>query len=168
MSSTDLETLIARQAISDVLMRYCRSMDRIDAELGYSVWHEDGLADYGSVFKGTGREFVDWVCMFHRTLVSHSHQIGNILIDVQGERACSETYVTVALLSPKKDEFQSMVTGRGRYLDRWSKRGGHWAIDNRQFILDFAITQDVHAQIGWSSRDTTDPSYEHLGASGAA
>jgi hypothetical protein len=48
-------------------------------------------------------------------------------------------------------------------LDRWSKRNARWAIDHRQFILDFAITQDVEAQLPWGARDSTDPSYKLLG-----
>jgi hypothetical protein len=163
MPAMDIDTLMAQRAITDVLIRYCRAMDRIDAKLGYSIWHDDGIADYGPVFKGTGREFIDWVCGFHRTLVSHSHQIANVLIDVQGERAASETYVAVGLLSAK-DGGHSLVTGRGRYLDRWSKRNARWAIDHRQFVLDFAITQHVEAQLPWGARDSTDPSYKLLGA----
>jgi hypothetical protein len=84
--------------ITAVMHRYCRAMDRIDAKLGYSVWHDDGTADYGPFFKGSGRDFIDWVCNFHRTLISQFHQVTNILIDVMGEHATSESYVTAALL----------------------------------------------------------------------
>jgi len=42
-----LQDLADRQAISDLIYRYCRSVDRIDIPLGHSIWHEDGIADYG-------------------------------------------------------------------------------------------------------------------------
>jgi hypothetical protein len=107
---------VAERAITHALFRYCRAMDRIDAALGYTVWHEDGVADYGPVYQGTGRGFVDWVCAFHRTLDAQSHQLANILIEVRGDHAVSETYVTVALLSTVAHDRQ-LTTGRGRYLD---------------------------------------------------
>jgi hypothetical protein len=167
VSKLTLESLAAQLEINQVLRRYCRSMDRIDAPLGYTVWHEDGIADYGPVFKGTGRGFIDWVCDYHRSLEFTSHQIANALIDVNGTQAVSETYVTVTLLAKENGQGR-LTTGRGRYLDKWSLRGGRWAIDIRSFVLDFAFTEDVQAQVGWGTRDSGDPSYQLLGAVGAA
>jgi len=168
MNTAFLDRLEAEHEIHRVLLRYCRSMDRIDAPLGYTVWHDDGLADYGPLFKGTGRGFIDWVCDYHRTLDGQSHQIANTLIEVKGDRAASETYVTVALLF-RKDDLRLLTTGRGRYLDDWSFRGGRWAIDRRFYVHDFAITQTVpEPMMGWGSRDPADPSYATLGAAGCA
>ena len=61
-----------RQAITDLIYRYCRSMDRADAELGYSVWHPDGTADYSAqFFQGTGYDYIDWVCAHHLQVLHH-------------------------------------------------------------------------------------------------
>ena len=164
----DLETLLAKSEIENVLKRYCRSMDRIDAELGYTVWHEGGLADYGPIYEGTGRGFVDWVCDYHRTLDSTSHQIANILIDVRGKRATSETYVTVSLLGTQ-DGSRTLIVGRGRYLDEWSHRDGRWAIERRRYVTDFATVQTgAEVMPGWGQRDLDDPSYGLLGPIGGA
>jgi hypothetical protein len=166
MSVIDVEGLAAQLEITQVLQRYCRSMDRIDAELGYAVWHEDGLADYGAIFRGTGRDFVDWVCAFHRTLDAQSHQIGVPLIYVRGEKAISETCVSATLLF-RKDGRQQITSGRARYLDLWSRRGGRWAIDRRRSVHDFSVTRDVEAQIGEGTRGLDDPSYAVLNGLGA-
>jgi SnoaL-like domain len=168
MASHDPAAVVAAELeISRVLKRYCRSMDRIDAPLGYTVWHEDGVADYGHLFQGTGRGFIDWVCDYHRTLDAQSHQIANTLIDVRGDRAVSESYVTVALLFTE-DGQSRLTTGRGRYLDTWSCRGGRWAIDARYYVHDFSETRGVDARPGWGRRDEQDPSYALLGALGSA
>jgi hypothetical protein len=161
------DTDSATQAITKVILRYCRAMDRIDAQLGYTVWHEDGTADFGEAFKGSGRGFIDWVCVLHRTFDNHFHQVGNILLDVDGERATSETYVTVSLLATK-DAQKLLTTSYARYVDRWSCRGGRWAIDHRQFLLDFYCTRPVDAQPGSGRRDATDLSYAILGRVGRA
>ena len=95
---SDLVTQVAdRQAITDQIYRYCRAMDRIDHELGYSIWHEDGTADYGHNYQGTGRGFIDHVCAQHAGLQQHSHQVSNIIIELDGEKAGGEAYVTATL-----------------------------------------------------------------------
>ena len=44
MSDTSLETLVAKQAILDVLSRDCRGLDRMDKEMAYGVLHLDATA----------------------------------------------------------------------------------------------------------------------------
>ena len=149
------------QAIQLQIYRYCRAMDRMDVELGYSIWHEDGEADYGaSIFKGSGRAFVDWVTKSHAACISHSHQVTSIIVDLRGDRAVSESYVTAALRMKNGDDLNELTT-RGRYLDRWSYRDGRWAIDKRGYVHDFDDIRRIEATSipGGSSRDRSDPSY---------
>ena len=56
----------------------------------------------------------------------------------------------------------SEIEARGRYLDRWSRRDGRWAIDHRQFVQDLQRTHDadpMKPDEGQSRRDRSDPSY---------
>lgn len=155
-----------RQAITDQLHNYCRAMDRIDHDLGYAVWHEGGGADYGPIFSGTGREFIDWVCETHNGMIAHAHRIANILIRLDGATATSEAYVH-ATLRFERDGALRQASAFGRYLDRWSKRDGRWAIDARVYVQDFDDIRDVGTQIvtPWGRRDRMDPSYAVLGDS---
>jgi len=161
-----LEAVADRQEITDLIYRYCRSMDRMDHEQGYAIWHEDGTADYGpDVFQGTGRGFIDWVCESHKHLDAHSHQISNIVIELNGDRAGSEAYVT-ATLQATRDGKTTQMTVWSRYIDQWSKRNGRWGIDKRVTVLDFDEVREVnqmkqHAQ---GSRDHSDPSYAAVAA----
>lgn len=159
----DSRAIQDRLAITDLLYRYCRAMDRIDSGLGYSVWHEDGVADYGPLFKGPGRGFVDWVCERHRPMVAHAHQLSNVLIETERDRAASESYVCITLRYRMDGRLMELAV-RGRYLDRWSRREGRWGIDKRWFVQDFDELREV-AGInleGWGRRDRLDPSYEVL------
>ncbi|WP_419924695.1 nuclear transport factor 2 family protein [Candidatus Poriferisocius sp.] len=143
ISTGALEALVAKQAITEVIYGYCRALDRMDKDAAYEVWHADGTADYGEdIFKGTGRRFVDWVWTAHAAMSTHSHQITNVLIQVDGSRAASEAYVTVALRTlPFGDAAEvADIFARGRYLDQWSRRDGRWAIDHRDFITDHSVT----------------------------
>ncbi|HVN41223.1 MAG TPA: nuclear transport factor 2 family protein [Steroidobacteraceae bacterium] len=162
MSNETVE-LADRLSITDLIYRYCRAMDRIDQELGYGIWHEDGEADYGPIFRGRGRAFVDWVCEQHRPMVAHAHQVSNTLIELDGHRAASESYVNI-VLRYRADGRLMEVTVRGRYLDRWSRRNGKWGLDKRMFVQDFDEVREV-AEInleGWGRRDKNDPSYAVL------
>jgi SnoaL-like domain len=158
-----LQNLADRQAITDLLYRYCRSMDRIDAELGYSIWHEDATADYEGYYTGSGRGFVDAACATHRRMLAHSHQISNIIIELDGDRAGSETYVTGTLRLMKREQLRQLTVW-GRYIDQWSRRDGRWGIDRRLQITDFDEIRDVTpaSKQERTRRDRSDPSYAVL------
>lgn len=156
-----IDDLAAREAIRQQLHNYCRGMDRRDDELAYAVWHADGTADYGAgVYQGPARGFVDQVSRNHLRRDVHSHQIATVGIHVDGDRAVSEAYATIRLRSSGPDgETEELYCGR--YLDRWSHRDGRWAIDHREWVLDFAeLDRPVGRTLpSGSSRSTDDPSY---------
>jgi len=62
ISPDPLRDLADRHAIIDLIHRYCRSVDRLDVPLGHSIWHDDGIADYGAVYQGNGRGVIDFIC----------------------------------------------------------------------------------------------------------
>lgn len=165
MSASQIEVLVAKEEIRNALCKYCRGLDRMDKEMAYSVWHDDGTALYHGIYEGTGYGFIDWVWEAHAATERHSHQLANSLIDIDGNRARSETYVTVALWT-NPDEYgnQKEIIGKGRYLDRWSKRNGRWAIDHREYVYDMETVNDLNRgnvnEV--SQRDTTDPSFTLL------
>jgi hypothetical protein len=153
-----------RHAIAQQIYLYCRAMDRMDVSLGYSIWHEDGEADYGSVFQGSGYAFIDFVNRRHAEMHAHSHQVTNLMIFLDGDAASSESYVT-AVLRMANGEGEKQLTARGRYLDRWSHRASRWAIDRRVYVHDFDDVRMVEptGMASGGKRDTSDPSYAVLG-----
>lgn len=160
-----MDDLLAERAIERQLFHYCRGLDRMDKALSRSVWHADGTAHYYDMFEGTADGFIDWVWQAHEAMERHSHQLSNPLIEVSGNTARSECYVTVALWTlPDAQGQQQEIVGRGRYLDRWSCRDGVWAIDHREHVLDM---QTIHrlekgAVSERSRRDERDASYALL------
>ena len=168
-NETLMQQVADRQAIKEQLYRYCRAMDRIDHELGYSVWHDDGTADYGArVFQGSGRDFIDHVCKQHSHMINHSHQVTNIIIELNGDKAASEAYVTATLRMERGGKLMQ-ITVLSRYLDRWSKRDGRWGIDHRETLMDMDEVREVNPMGGddrWR-RDPTDPSYQLLDSIGS-
>jgi hypothetical protein len=155
-----------RLAITDKIYRYCRSVDRLDVPLGHTVFHEDSFADFGASYVGTGRGWIDFICVEHLNFLHHSHQVTNIIIEVNGDRAGSEAYVTATLRSRKGDRVVQRQFW-ARYVDAWSKRGGDWAIDRRECVIDFDAQMDVTPinDNKRATRDHGDPSYSVLAAS---
>ena len=162
-----LQDIADRQHITDLIYRYCRSVDRLDVPLGHSIWHEEGTADYGeTVYQGSGRGVIEYICAQHRQTLEHSHQMSNIIIELSGDRAGSESYVT-ATLRMQRDGRLKQMTVWGRYVDRWSRRNGRWGLDQRTSIRDFDEVRDVVAlyEHALGRRDRSDPSYAVLGGS---
>jgi hypothetical protein len=163
-ASSDLAALADKEAIREALYKYCRSVDRLDIPLGHSVFHEDSYADYGAdVYQGPGRGCIDAIVKSHDHLTGHSHQISNVLIALDGERAGSEAYMTGTMRMVRDGkEFQIFV--RARYLDSWEKRDGRWAIVRRELAYDHDEVREVTGIRGTqhSTRDGADPSYAVL------
>jgi hypothetical protein len=170
----------AKLAITEVLYRYCRALDRMDRDLMDTVWHPDATADYGPTFQGSASGLLDVMWANHAKLLGHSHQVTNILIEVDGDRAASEAYVTGTLWDLTEAGALSHLVAVGRYLDRWSRCDGRWAIGHRQFVYDAVFTpapadptapaasvfsrlaarRDPRQTAG--RRDRSDPSYDVL------
>jgi hypothetical protein len=167
MDAQAVQAMVDRQAITDVIHRYSRSMDRVDRELGYSLFHGEGEADYGSMFKGTGRGWIDHACARHlESCLAHSHQITSITIALDGDSAGSEAYVT-AVLRRQEDGRLVQRSVQGRYIDTWARRDGRWAILKRVYVHDFDELREVNSALeGWGARDRSDPSYAVLESAG--
>ena len=156
MSNQDIAD---RLAITEQIYRYCRSVDRLDVPLGHRVFHANSYADFGS-YKGSGRGWIDFICQEHLKFLHHSHQVTNIVIEIAGDRAGSESYVTATLRSREA----SKVLQRqfwARYIDEWARRDGEWAIDKRECVIDFDAVSEVTMinEHDRSRRDAGDPSY---------
>ena len=51
---TAQEKNVEREEIKQQLYRYCHAVDRIDYELGRSVFAEEAVVDYGPTYQGSG------------------------------------------------------------------------------------------------------------------
>ena len=165
---TDLEKLVAKEAIRDQIYRYCRSLDRIDNELGYTVFADDAEVDYGPTYKGTGRGFIDMMLKQHRGMISTHHMMTNILIkfNEDGTKAASETYMYAACKYKNKKGVPTFtVEARCRDIDKWEKRDGKWVIVKRVVAGDntFLVQGQTYTDDYNNGRDKVrDISYDFL------
>lgn len=180
VTTPDLSELAAKTAITEVIHRYCRGMDRMDKELTLSCWHPDGTDDHAPLYSGTAEGFVEWLWPVHAKMIATRHVVSNTLIEFHGDWAGAETYWTVTLRVPQGDEVFDIVGG-GRYLDRFECRDDVWAIQHRQSILDWDRVEKVERTMAdfsdspliipnnpevparIATRDPSDISYDYIG-----
>lgn len=148
--SDELQALIDKQAIRDCVARYCRGVDRLEPEMIRSAYHPDGYDDHGDL-KGSRDEYIDkLVPLLRANYVSTSHNVANQIIELDGDRALSESYlIAVHVTEAAGTQYQEIVFGR--YIDTFERREGQWRIAHRICVIDSRNTQPVQ-----SSRLATD------------
>lgn len=146
INNSKLQELLDKQAITEVLHQYCRGADRCDEELMMSCYHPDAT-DQHNFFSGNGRKFCKHAITTLRRLRSSNHIVSNILIELDGDRAFSESYVTI-VHRPVIDGKTLELHHYGRYLDVFECRNGEWKILHRHYVQDFnSIVQQVEIPV---------------------
>jgi hypothetical protein len=131
-----LQELLDKQAIHEVLLRYCRGVDRRDEELLHSVYHADAVHEYGE-YAMNGREFAELIVDSIGRFASTSHFLTNVSTEVHGDVAHSESYVLACHRKEESGE-KSDLTLALRYVDRLERREGVWGIVHRVTLHDWS------------------------------
>jgi SnoaL-like domain len=147
MSANDeLQALLNRDKIRDCIVRLARGEDRRNAEQITACYWSDSTTDYG-VFKGSFKEYLDWVVPGSPAIPVTQHVLGQSFIELQGDKASVETQVVSYHRIDMGTEHRDTVIG-GRYLDRIEQRNGVWRIAERTMLYDWF--QDFGVAIDWS------------------
>jgi hypothetical protein len=155
------ESLTAdKQELYEVLLRYCRAIDRQEYELLRTVFHPDGIDDHGGLFSG-GVD--DLIASCKSGLAGYSittHAITNAFFKVAGSYAEGETYVLANHIT--REPTPKIVTMSARYLDRFEKRNVEWRIIYRTYVLDWTNLPSWDPQGAKGQTDRSDLSYRAL------
>jgi ketosteroid isomerase-like protein len=161
-----------RQAILDSIHRYTRGVDRGDRALMLSAYHPDARDEHG-VANLDAPDFVDWAIGWHNDAqLQHQHIVTNHTVELDGDTAHAETYY----IFWGENREGPPTLAFGRYIDRFEKREGRWAIAHRvcvnQLVGRFE-TVDLPPEwraallsTGPSRRDRGDVSYQRPLVSG--
>jgi hypothetical protein len=148
-----LQELLDKQAVHEVVLRYCRGIDRMDRELVRSCYHDDATDEHGT-FLGTRDEFVEWVMDAVTKFAVTMHVVANHLCEVDGDVAFAETYgIGYHQGPPADDKRRNFATGF-RYVDRFERRDGEWRIATRVAVREW--TQQVLREQQWEIRPDRD------------
>lgn len=134
-----IQALLDKQEIQEVIHRRARAADRKDLTLARSCFHDGGTEDHGG-FVGDVDEYLKWSPISDRSGDPHRvmwHFVSNILIDLDGDTARVESMV-LATETIERDGAKHDTSVGGRYLDRFERRDGRWAIVERRLVFDWS------------------------------
>jgi hypothetical protein len=151
-------------AIRDLLARYCRAIDRLDADLLASCYWPEA-EDHHGTFTGPVRNFIEGVIPLLRERYDATmHQLGQSIIDIDGNRAYAETY-NVAYHRGRDEDRATLVSVGNRYVDVLERRDGEWRILDRKVVIEWS-KRDADVDVTHrlenfplAQRDRNDPAY---------
>jgi len=163
----ELQMLLDERAIRNVVLRYCRGVDRLDEALVRSCYHPGATDEHGS-FSGDVEAYVEWSFRLLRAYDATMHFIGNQLVEVQGDVARAESYGVAYHRKEGGKARQNLTTGF-RFIDRFERRDGEWRIARRVATTEWSRAESpedrwpIPDHLRTGKRDPSDPVYESLG-----
>lgn len=167
-SAQSLQLLLDKSELHDLVVKYCRYIDRRDMVALRSLYHDDAIEDRGQMFKGPIDEFIAWTHKAAGNFELTMHVISNAIFEIDGGKAQGEIYAEAYHRTLPPD--QQDITVCGRYLDHYEKRDGVWKFTYRTSTTDRCEVHPVDpawyrefvaaAPLGQKGAD--DPSYRAL------
>jgi len=153
----EIRDLAARRDITDAVHRYMRGLDRLDAALQRTAFHDDAWVDCG-LMAGGADEFVAFAQDLLASMEATHHLLGQVRIEMHGdETASGECYFqawhgTRDEAGDPRDLFIS-----GRYIDEYACKKGEWRIAKRKLITEW-VTDDPADHGFYAANPTTNRS----------
>lgn len=135
--AVQLQALMDRTAISDLLFRYAASIDQRDWQRFASCFTDDVVADYGELgAPGTpGRDaLMRWVRGGISGFDATQHLSANHEITVDGDRARSSSYLQAVHYLAGAGPPDKLVLG-GYYLKDYRRGAEGWQINRLSLVL---------------------------------
>jgi hypothetical protein len=138
-----LEELIAERAIYRKLVAFARAMDDRNWQVLDAITTDDIVSDVGTGMLQGRTALVENMRAFLDDCGPTQHLLGNILIEVEEDRATSRAYVSDTHLSADENSEQTFCT-LGDYHDEWQKINNEWFMvqrvkQNRAHIGSFEV-----------------------------
>jgi 3-phenylpropionate/cinnamic acid dioxygenase small subunit len=146
MNDIELQQLVHRQQISDVLITYCNALDKMDLTAIEALFTDDCFVDYGpgKLFQSRGAaalaKSLERMWRWSRT----SHHLSNIQIDfVDATSASAVSYVHA--WHERQDGTTATILGQ--YHDELIHEDRRWRIARRRMVMngcDAGFTVDIN------------------------
>jgi len=159
------QTVIDRLEIRELIENWAVWRDAGDWERFQTVWHDDGFM-FATWFQGHAKDFIRVSKEGFERGVNILHFLGGQAIDIAGNRAVSQTKMTISQRAVVHDVAVDVVC-TGRFYDFIEKRNGKWGIVLRRPIYE----KDRMDPVDPAAKLTLDPTllaqfpegYRHLG-----
>ena len=132
--SNDLEILLEKKRIREVVENWVVWRDSGQWEKFKTVWHSDGVM-MATWFQGHFEEFIKVSIEGWNKGVSILHFLGGCSVEVKDDRAIAQTKMTITQRGPVDGVICDVVC-TGRFYDFMEKREGRWGVVLRQPIYE--------------------------------
>lgn len=141
----DADAIADRAALSRLADLYARAVDRGDHALLASLYTADSTHDFGAMFSGGLKAFLDFIVAGLATMRTH-HFMGNRLYAIEGDQAEGEIYSINSHVIAAPAGPRDYIAG-GRYLDRYRRTPAGWRISHRTRVIDWAHDRPHHPNV---------------------
>lgn len=145
MSDPRLQELLDKQEIHELVLRYCRGVDRKDPDLLRSLYTRDATDHHGTVFRGLAEDYIGFLEESFGFIRIGAHYVCNHLIVVEGDHAYGEVYALGYHVlpggGPEDPDTESFVGVR--YLDRYRREDGCWRFEHREVVFDLDRSRPI-------------------------
>jgi len=153
-----------RETIREVVQNWVVWRDAGDWERFRGVWHDDGRM-MATWFQGPAEEFIAVSRVGFERGVRILHFLGGTSVDVEGDRAVSQTKMTITQRADVHG-VECDVVCTGRFYDFFERRDGRWAIVLRQPIYEHdrltPVDPAVRLELDRDQLDRFPNGYRHL------
>jgi len=126
--------VLDRLAIRELIENWVVWRDALDWKRFRTVWHDDGRM-MATWFQGSADEFITVSQEGYDRGVRILHFLGGMSIELAGNRAFTQTKMTISQRGPVEGVLCDVVC-TGRFCDFLEKRGGRWGMVLRQPIYE--------------------------------
>ncbi|MEM1103589.1 MAG: nuclear transport factor 2 family protein [Pseudomonadota bacterium] len=162
-----LRHAIDKLEIQELLSRYCRAVDRLDFEILREIFDEAATVELGKFHKGDVEGFIGVAKTFMGSMERTSHALANCIIEIDGDEAGSETYVSAHHVLDEEGSLFELIVG-ARYLNRFVRRSDGWRISHHTEVMDWGVHRPFGSWFADSddmpkgNRNRADPSYKFI------
>ncbi len=156
-----LETVIAREAIRDLVLCYSRAVDRKDIALLRDLYTADATDDHGWSFTGPADAYCDFIEQSLPHMPYSGHHVCNHMISVDGDKGNGEVYALAIHIIPDRTNPGKLVEDFMcvRYIDNYARESdGKWRFSKRIVTYDVQLQRPFNGQ-GDLNKWDVDPSY---------
>lgn len=164
----ELQALLDKQAVAEVIYRYCQACDHQDEAALRDCFHPDATHDHAG-FVGPTADWIPAALQWLAGRTAITHMVLNPLILVEGDDALSSFHFLAFNQTRAEQEVEEVIV-KGRYIDRLVRHDGAWKIMHRIGIHDLedvrrvAITERLLPAGLQSGHWTVDPYHAALSA----
>ena len=125
-----IEAMQAHYEIGRELTRFARAMDDRDWPTLKAILTDDATAEFGTGPIRGSDAIVALIRSYLDACGTSQHLLGNLIVEVEGERARSRCYVSDMHLA-KGDASEPNFRSLGDYHDAWVRIDGRWRLSER-------------------------------------